>query len=225
MKKLVVFDMDGTILDSHSYFCGIIAEYSQSQGLPLPCLATIQNGYADPLNHDYKWGVPREEQARHLNAVWDIATRREGRDGQAPPLFRGVEEALTTLHGVGHTMAVVTAKSEEPLLRLFDYHDIGRFFAAHRNADDVKRGRGRIKPAPDLLECVMRELDFAPEQTVMIGDTTMDIQMGLAARATTIGVSWGNHDRAKLSSAGAHHLVDTDFGDVTRVIASLGARA
>lgn len=219
-RGLVVFDVDGTFLNSFGLFEKVVAEYSRDKGLPHPCLQTIKFGYGDPHNHDFKWGVSREEQVAHLYATFHMtdAWTLSGEVEKTPLLFDGVEETLVALKDEGYTLGIVTSKPEPPLLHLLEWHDIGRLFSAHRSSTDIERRREREKPAPDQLLSVMRELEFAPEETVMVGDTSMDIRMGRSASAHTIGVTWGTHLKDHLEAAGAHFIVDTDFGDVAETV-------
>jgi len=220
MSGLIVFDVDGTILDSYTLFEKAVREYSREKGLPDPNLAAIRFGYSDPRSHDFQWGVTPEEQVAHLMTIFDMVDTwsMSGEEHHTPLLFEGVEEALVRLKDAGHTLAIVTSKPEAPLLHLLAHHDVHDLFTAQRNWDDIKRRGEKEKPEPDMLVSVMRELDFAPGRTVMIGDTTMDVKMGRAAGAHTIGVSWGMHPRDYLSEAGAHHIVDTHFAHLTEIV-------
>ncbi|MFH1158225.1 MAG: HAD-IA family hydrolase [Pseudomonadota bacterium] len=220
MSGLVVFDVDGTFLDSYGLFGKVILEYSRDQGLPPPCFSAIAHGYGAPLEHDFGWGIPREEQAKHLFASFDMTNARfmSGDPQYTPRLFPGAEESFARLKNAGHTLAIVTSKPEEPLLHLLKHYDLGKFFSAHRSHDDADRLRLRGKPAPDMLQSVMRELNFAPSTTVMVGDTTMDIQMGLSAGARAIGVTWGTHPKEHLAAAGAHHIIETGLDDLIHAV-------
>jgi phosphoglycolate phosphatase len=221
--RLIVFDVDGTFLNSQAVGDKLVLEYSRTQGLPDPCLRTIRLGYGDPLAHDFKWGVSREEQARLMYAAWDWADKcsMSGKPEHTPPLYAGVPESFMHLKNTGYTLAIITSKPEAPLLHLLDIHKVRHFFMTHRAVDDVKRRNEREKPHPDMLHSVMRELKFKPEDTVMIGDTTMDIRMGRSAGTHTIGVTWGAHPKEHLVEAGAHHIVETKFGDILCTITGL----
>ncbi len=220
MSKLVVFDVDGTILDSWGNYEKIVMEYSRNNGLPIPCFETIKAGYGHSHAHDFGWGVDRDEQWRHMNETFQIHTKYEmsGDPQHTPSLFDGVEEALVHLKDLGHTLALITSKSEAPLLHLLEYHNLGRLFSARRAIDDVARRGEKEKPEPDMLHSVMRELKFPSGETVMVGDTTMDVRMGLAAGAHVIGVAWGAHPKAHLVDAGAHHVIEEKFSDVVPTI-------
>lgn len=220
MSKLVVFDVDGTILDSYTLFEKYVREYSQEQGLPQPCVTTIKRGYGNPHDHDFGWGVSREEQVRHLHATFKITDdySMSGEAHHTPHLFDGVKEALTHLKDLRYELAIVTSKSAAPLRHLLEYHGVEKLFSAQRTYDDIHLRKEREKPEPDMLHSVMRELKFVPDETVMIGDTTMDIRMGRAADTHTIGVTWGTHPREYLTGAGAHHIIETHFDDVISTI-------
>lgn len=223
MGKLVVFDVDGTILDSFGLFEDVVRVYSAEKGLPMPCLQSIRFGYGDPHNHDFKWGGTREEQVKHLHATFDIADKwsMSGETEKTPDLFDGVREMLDELSDAGHTLGIVTSKGEAPLIHLLDYHKVDHHFASCRSHGDVKRYGHKHKPHPDMLLCVMRELSFKPEDTIMIGDTTMDMGMGRNAGTHTIGVTWGTHLKSHLMDAGAHHIVETDIADLTKLIRAI----
>jgi phosphoglycolate phosphatase len=220
MSKLIIFDVDGTFLDTYSMYNKVVESYSRERNMPFPCIQSIHRGYGDPAAYDFKWGVSREDQVVHMRATFDMfdAWSVSGETDKTPGLFEGVKETLTELKDHGNTLAIVTAKKEDPLLHLLQYHGMEKMFAAQRNWTDIKRRGYRGKPHPDKVLSVMKELNFHPEDAVMIGDTTMDIGAGIAAGSKTIGVTWGAHHVDLLREAGAHHIVDTKFNDLTAVI-------
>jgi phosphoglycolate phosphatase len=186
----------------------------------MPCLDTIRMGYGNPYDHDFKWGVDRETQVKHLYGTFKIvdAWSTSGDPAYVPPLFRNVEYMLQDLHGRGHELAIVTSKPSAPLAATLKHYKLDHYFCAIRTSCDVK-GRGEAeKPAPDQLLSIMRDRKATPEVTVMIGDTVMDIKMGCGAGATAVGVTWGVHPRQHLLDAGAHHICDTHAGDLVRYI-------
>ncbi len=219
-KKLVVFDVDGTFLNSQLLYDKTVLEYSRAKGLPEPCLKTIHHGYGDPHAHDFGWGVSKDEQMRHMIETMVLADKysMSGDPQHTPPFFDGAHQTFTYLKDAGYTLAIITSKPEEPLLHLLEYHGARDIFSAHRTFDDIARRNVREKPEPDMLHSVMRELDFEPQSTVMVGDTTMDIRMGLSANTHTIGVTWGAHTKEHLAGAGAHYIVETSLGDVAEVV-------
>jgi phosphoglycolate phosphatase len=220
MSKLVVFDVDGTILDSFGIMDRVIMDYSEKNNLPVPDLQAIRRGYAKPMDYDFKWGVPREEQKRVLNGAFQMLDRLSVEDKlrHTPELFDGVGRMLEHLKDLGHTLAIVTSKPEAPLMHVLEHHNIYSMFSAHRTWDDIVRRQEREKPFPDMLQSVMRDLNFSEADTVMIGDTTMDIHMGRAADTLTVGVTWGAHPVEYLTQAGAHRIVDTHVQDIVPAV-------
>lgn len=220
MRHLIVFDVDGTILNSFGLYEKVVIEYSQAQGLQKPCMTALKVGYGEAGTYDFKWGVSLEEQQFHLYETFRITDdwAMSGEDHKTPRLFDGVVETLAALKNAGHTLAIVTSKAEKPLMHLLEYHGITGFFSAARSWDDISRRGEKEKPHPDMLQSVMRELNFTPGRTAMVGDTTMDIRMGRAAQAAALGVAWGAHPKEHLEDAGAHHIVDTHFGDVPQAL-------
>lgn len=220
MRKLVVFDIDGTLLDSYGLYGRAVEEYSRNNNLPMPCLDTIRTGYGEPHAHDFKWGVDRDSQVRHLYGTFKLADQwsMSGDPAFMPPLFENVENLLAGLHLRGHEIAIVTSKGSAPLEAMLKHYDLHKYFCAIRTSCDV-RGRGEAeKPAPDQLLSIMRDRKATPDVTVMVGDTVMDMKMGVSAGATSLGVTWGVHGVADLRSAGAHHICDTHAGDLVRFI-------
>ncbi len=216
MNKLIVFDVDGTILDSLGNFDRYILEYSEKNNLGDPNLKAIHDGYANPDAYDFGWGVDKEEQFFHLKKIFRMFDEKSIID--IPSLFIGVEETLVNLKDDDHTLAIVTAKPEKTMIDIMQYHNIYTLFSAHRCWCDIKNRGEKVKPAPDMLNSVMQELNFVPDETVMIGDTTMDIEMGHNADAGTVGVTWGAHSKDKLEEAKAHYIVETEVSDIVPVV-------
>ncbi len=223
MTKLIVFDVDGTFLNSQILYDRTVLEYSRANELPEPSLTALHHGYGDPHAHDFGWGVSKDEQLRHMIETMILADKysMSGAPEHTPPFFDGAHQTFARLKNAGYTLAIVTSKPEAPLLHLLDFHGARDVFSAHRTHDDISRRNEREKPAPDMLRSIMRELDFKPQDTVMIGDTTMDIRMGLGASASTIGVTWGAHPKEHLAEAGAHCIVETGLGDVPPAIENI----
>lgn len=223
MSKLIVFDVDGTFLNSQAQYDKAALEYSRENDLPAPNLKSIRHGYGDPDKHDFGWGVSKPEQHRHMIAICNLMDGRSmSRDPEhTPALYDGAADGLQHLKDAGYTLAIITSKPEAPLLHLLDFHGVRGLFSSHRSYDDIARRGEREKPQPDMLRSTMKDLGFTPADTVMIGDTTMDIRMGRGAETHTIGVTWGAHPIEHLVDAGAHHIVDTAFHDLKHAIAKI----
>ncbi len=206
--KLVVFDVDGTLVDSQN---DIVAGMSHAFGLmnlPGPSraevLATV--GLSLPSAMAQLAPTADDDTQAHLVAAYK-KTYRELRIGagsrESSPLYDGITQVLAQLHAVPPLlMGIATGKSRRGLDILLDAHELRPYFVTQHCEDDHPS-----KPHPSMVSAAMGDAGVEPADTVVIGDTSFDMEMARAAGAGFIGVSWGYHDRARL--AGADAVVDT----------------
>jgi phosphoglycolate phosphatase len=139
-------------------------------------------------------------------------------------LFPGAKETIEALATApGYVLGVATGKSRRGVHRLFTRQDWHRLFSTIQTADDQPS-----KPHPAMLLAAMRETDIEPRNTVMVGDTTFDIDMARAVGCGAVGVSWGYHDTSELEAAGAHEIISSFHalpGAVERVLRHLSQAA
>ncbi len=109
------------------------------------------------------------------------------------PLFAGAESMLQELRDAGHQLAIATGKSRRGLDRALEKTGLGPLFHATRCGEE-----SASKPAPGMLLDLMRMLDTTPEKTVMVGDTTHDLQMAVNAGVNSVAVTYGAHPRDQL---------------------------
>lgn len=189
---LLVFDWDGTLTDSADLIVASMQAACDDFGLPVPNPLEVKHiiglGFREALAHllpdfspdDYPQMV--ERYRRHFLSL------------QAPiPVFPGVNETLQALHQVGFLLAVATGKSRKGLNRDFQETGLGRYFHASRCADECFS-----KPHPGMLLELIEEMDVAAEKTLMIGDTTHDLQMAKNAGVASLAVSYGAHPKQSL---------------------------
>jgi phosphoglycolate phosphatase len=199
---LVVFDWDGTLINSTATIARSIQQAAADLGLPVPDYETASHviglGLHDALAHAVPQ-LPREritEFAAHYRYHY-LANE------QSLELFAGVRELLGWLGGE-KTLAIATGKSTAGLSRGLQATDLGALFAATRCADQCEP-----KPHPAMLRELATELGVDPERILMIGDTTHDLQMASAAGAGAVGVTYGAHPRAQLAALAPLALVDS----------------
>ncbi len=191
--KLLVFDWDGTLMDSEAQIVASMNAAIADLGLePLPH-RTISNiiglGLREAINtllpgRDAQFHEQLTTRYRHHFLFSGIA--------QAP-LFEGAEQTLRTLHAAGYLLAVATGKGRQGLNRVLADTGLGELFHASRCADETSS-----KPHPQMLLEIMEQLAVAAEETLMIGDTEYDLQMARNAAVGSIGVSYGVHDDTRL---------------------------
>lgn len=199
---LVVFDWDGTIMDSAGEIVGAmqqaIAELGLPERPPEAMRELIGLGIDDVLERLF----PELETAR-VKALLTAYRSRYTQVGNASNVFPGVRETLTSLHAAGCTLAVATGKSRRGLERGFAETGLGRFFRVSRCADE-----STPKPAPDMLEEILLRIATEPGRALMVGDTEFDMAMAAAAGVPAVGVACGVHEPGRLYSAGAITVLD-----------------
>jgi len=185
--ELVVFDWDGTLLDSAGAIVHAIQASSRDLGLPVPDNARARHviglGLTDALRH----AVPELQPERYHEMTERYRFHYLSGDHQLG-LFEGVPEMLIRLGEAGHILTVATGKSRHGLERAFDNSGLRDFFQASRCADEC-----HSKPHPQMLEELMAEFGCAPESTVMIGDTSHDLLMARNAGVDSLAVTYGAH--------------------------------
>ena len=117
------------------------------------------------------------------------------------PLFDGIAETLDALEADGWMLGVATGKSDRGLELCLRHHGLRKRFVTLQTAD-----RHPSKPHPSMVREAMAEAGAKPETTIMIGDTSFDMAMGVAAGARSLGVDWGYHPGHELIAAGAYHV-------------------
>jgi phosphoglycolate phosphatase len=206
--RLVVFDVDGTLVDSQAHILAAMERAFAEIGHPPPpreaVLAIV--GLSLPVAMArLAPGMPNRvgTLVEAYKAAF-AALRADDRGAALPPLFPGARACLAALSAEPWTLlGIATGKSRRGLLHLFDLHGFGEVFQTVQVADDHPS-----KPHPAMLEACLRETGVAPARAVMVGDTTYDIEMAGAAGMAAIGVSWGYHAPDALRAAGAGIVID-----------------
>lgn len=202
--QLVVFDVDGTLVDSQRAILGAMGAAFAACDLPAPANAdtlSIVGLSLDIAIARLRPDLPADVIARLVQAYKDSFNANRQLDTM--PLYPGALDVLTHLHGQDTTlMGIATGKSRRGLNHLMGLHDMQRYFVTTQVADDHPS-----KPHPSMLHATLRETGAT--SGVMIGDTSYDMEMARAAGFSAIGVSWGYHPTARLHAAGAHVVLDS----------------
>ena len=191
---LIVFDWDGTIVDSTAMIALCIQKAAADLGLTVPTMEQASHVIGLGLHDALARAVPElsagriEEFSARYRYHW-FACEHE------IVLFGGVREMLVELTERGVPLAVATGKSRRGLARAFDQTGLGALFESSRCADET-----HPKPHPAMLLELAEELTVELSRTVMIGDTTHDLEMAAAAGAAGIAVTYGAHPRDQLEA-------------------------
>lgn len=208
--RLVLFDVDGTLVDSQGAIVAAMNDAFGAVGLGTPDRGAILSIVGLSLDHAMLRLAPGQNaqtRATLVQAYKDAYHTRRQNEGAAngSPLYPGAEHALDRLRQDDDLLlGVATGKSRRGLDALLEGHDLGRHFITTQVADDHPS-----KPNPSMILRAMEETGCDPQNVVMIGDTTFDMEMARAAGVAGIGVGWGYHAWDALI-AQAHYMVD-DF--------------
>lgn len=202
--RLVIFDVDGTLVDSQGQILAAMHDAFALFGRPAPDRQTLLSVVGLSLPQAIVRLVPDMSQ-EELEAAVDSykASYQQRRASDLPaPLYPGARQVLDELAAREDVLlGIATGKSRRGLDHVLAEHGLERCFMTEQVADFHPS-----KPHPSMVQAAMAEAGVTAADTVMIGDTEFDMQMGQAAGVTTIGVTWGYHPAARL--AGANRRID-----------------
>lgn len=200
--KLVIFDVDGTLVDSQADILGAMKVAFERHGMSPPSRKDILSIVGLSLDVAIPKLAPEAAASTHkamVEAYKGAYMQQRLTKGSAAssPLYPGARAALERLHAQPETLlGIATGKSRRGLDRLLEAHALSAFFVTEQVADHHPS-----KPHPAMLETALSEAGVSASAAVMIGDTAFDMEMAKAAGVYAIGVSWGYHDRVRLSAA------------------------
>ncbi len=204
---LIVFDCDGTIVDSQAGIVLSMEHAFKALRMTPPTRERVLSVVGLSLREAFSVLAPEAEHGTRdeLAERYKSAFRELDRDpSEQDILFPGAKPVIQALAArQGLTLGIATGKSRRGVDRLIDREQWHGYFSTIQTADDHPS-----KPHPSMILRAMAETGCSPEATVMVGDTTYDIQMARAAGVGAIGVSWGYHAASELRQAGAHVVLD-----------------
>ncbi|MCL5777264.1 HAD-IA family hydrolase [Limibaculum sp. FT325] len=220
--KLVIFDVDGTLIDSQNFIVAAMDRAFAITGLPAPAreatlgivglslpqamMALVPGATAtvvDGLVHHYKESF--------------VELRRQTGGEAGAPFYPGARDAIERLDRAGWLLSIATGKARRGLDHMLDSHGLRRFFVGTQTADDAPS-----KPHPGMVLNCLAATGVEARRAVMVGDTEFDIAMARAAGARAVGVAWGYHARERLAAAGAEVIVD-DFAALDAALEAVTA--
>lgn len=190
--ELIVFDWDGTLMDSTATIVSSIQGACRDLGLVEPSDEAARHIIGLGLNEAIAHLLPQLPEAEYPRLIERYRYYYLGKDHEIP-LFAGADSIVRDLHAAGFLLGVATGKSRRGLDRVLDQTSLRPYFHATRCADECFS-----KPHPEMLEQLMDELGMARDRTLMIGDTSHDLLMAKNAGVASLAVSYGAHARADL---------------------------
>jgi phosphoglycolate phosphatase len=206
--KLVVFDCDGTLVDSqHMILAAMHAVYA-AHAIPVPDRETLLSVIGLSLPQAFEQlgaatpGFPVASMCAGYRASFQAM--RAAQMHHLEPLYPGAAEAVTALaRRENVVLGVATGKSQRGVRAVLARHGLLQHFITIKTADDAPS-----KPDPGMVLAAMRDAGVGASDTVVVGDTIYDIAMARAAGAAAIGVTWGYHPGAALAQAGAFAVLE-----------------
>jgi phosphoglycolate phosphatase len=215
MIRNIFFDFDGTLADTSEGIVRCTQATLQEMGLPASTPRRIKATIGLPLGQCFARGTDTppervgEACATYRRIFGDIAI-------PCITLYPGVKDVLAELHASGLRLGICTSRSRASLETLIRMLEIEPYFCALTNNEDVSHP----KPAPDLALLLLERLGAQAEESLVVGDTVFDLQMGRAAGCRTCGVTWGNQDRPTLQTAKPDVILDS-IQEITTFIQTL----
>lgn len=204
--KLIIFDCDGTLVDSQHGIVHSMQQAFERVGIEWPgrgaTLSIVGLSLIEAMRH---LAPERDHQAHVALAEAYKSTFKATRLQQlhAEPLYDGCREVLDRYHAMDDAvLAIATGKSQRGVRALIEREGLHGYFSSIQTADDAPS-----KPHPAMIHQAVAETGVTLEKTVMVGDTTYDMAMARSAGVGAIGVSWGYHPVDQLVSSGAHEVL------------------
>ncbi len=201
--KTIIFDWDGTLMDSAGRIISAMQASAAVVGLPVPeedavrhiiglSLDSVFDELFPEADHLYKPKLFEEYRYQYIEA-----------DTTPSPLFEGAEDVLLHLKEKGLSLAVATGKARKGLMRVMNESALTEYFDDSICADEAES-----KPHPQMLELLTQRNGWEKQHCLMIGDTTHDLKMAKSAGINSIGVSYGAHPKENLLHHDPLHILD-----------------
>ena len=200
--RLIVFDCDGTLVDSQQTIVTATHAALSAFAVPTPARKQILRNVGRPVEAAMRQHAPHVDDTilGEIIALFrETYHRLNQQNDRGQVMFDGMYELICALgQQADIALAIVTMKSRRGLNRVVDAYDIRRYFQSLKSADD-----GAGKPSPDLLLSAMDECGVTAADTIMVGDTSFDMMMAKAANVYAIGVAWGYQSVDEMEEGGA----------------------
>lgn len=207
MNKLVIFDVDGTLVDSQAHIVASMTVAFDAVGVLVPDRQAILSIVGLSLPYAIRELAPEvhDDVIDQMVAAYkaDFGANRIKANASFP-LFPGAQAAIQRLSARDDVMlAIATGNSRRGLNALLASWPFGNVFLSTQCADDHPS-----KPHPSMVQACLAECGSDAANAIVVGDTTYDMEMARAARCAAVGVSWGYHSADALRTTGAKKVID-----------------
>lgn len=195
MLKWLVFDWDGTLADSASSIIRCKQDLAKKYHLSLPSPITVKSVLGKGFDLAMKTCFP-DAEPNLLNSLKKEYHQQIASGIYPVKLFEGVSEVIHALQQDGYKLAIATAKAEQELKKDPSYQALSYLFQEVCCAGNFKE-----KPAPDMLDYILKKYELTPNSILMIGDTVTDLEMAKNAGVKAVAVTYGAHTKNELNAA------------------------
>jgi len=207
--KLVIFDWDGTLMDSAGKIVSCMQHAAHAANMIVPTAEAVRHiigiSLKPAIAQLFELDVSHSAQEKKVDEI--VAAYKNVYlevDTTPCPMFEGAVDMLDTLKSAEAKMAVATGKARRGLQRAWDNTDTAHFFIDSRCADEAES-----KPSPDMLKQLLKANDVGASEAVMIGDTTYDMLMAEQLGMDRVAVTYGVHEREALKGHNPVYVADT----------------
>ena len=201
---LVVFDWDGTVMDSVGRIVSSMRSAAELSGLVVPTEHQVKQIIGLSLDPVFDILFPGINATQRQTVFEHYRDQYLSHDHPPTPLFEGAEQVMQELKQQGMLLAVATGKARKGLKRMFEETGLEPYFTTSRCADEAQS-----KPHPEMIISLLHELGIQPERALMVGDSLLDLTMAANAGIDSIGVTYGAHSEAVLRQAKPIALIDS----------------
>lgn len=201
--NLLVFDWDGTVMDSESRIVASVLAAIKDLKLPERSVAEAKNIIGLGLREAIEMLYPGSDERLHSDLVARYRHHFLIADAMPSPLFPGAEALFESLNNAGYLLAIATGKGRGGLDRVLEETGLSTMFVTTRCADE-----SFSKPHPQMLEHIMDFTGCEPAETLMIGDTEYDMEMASNASTHALAVSYGVHELERLQRHNPVGIID-----------------
>lgn len=200
----MIFDWDGTIMDSISHIVSCIQHAAEVNGFRPPDEQSIKDIIGMSLPNAFETLFCADFAEHYENFRGSYKEKYHTNEEAKLPLFEDIESLLETLQERNKKLAVATGKGRPGLDKLMKDHNMERFFEFSCTSDEAQS-----KPSPDMLQQILDYFEISAVDAVMIGDSVHDLNMAKLAGMDRIGVSFGAHDKEKLAKYEPIAVIDS----------------
>lgn len=202
--ELIIFDWDGTIINSEAHIIYAMQQAIAGEGLTQPSVQSIRHIIGLSLSRAIESLFPQLSDSAIDRVAESYRDHFFSETGEhASVLFSGVADMIRDLHANGYYLAVATGKGRRGLDQALQSSGLGPYFHITRCADET-----RSKPDPLMLSEILTDLDLESSKAVMVGDTSYDVDMAKSIRMDSIAVTYGVHDRKHLETSNPTYYID-----------------